>query len=118
MRRVLHAALVAAVAISSLALIDALAIAGWHRPAGYAAVGVVLVRLAIARMRVAMALLRVLVVVALAVSGWLYTTDMFWGSELVETVHRMLAWALLALVVEHVARAAATRARRRMRAMR
>ena len=41
-------------------------------------------------------------VVALAVTGWLYTTDMFWADETVERVHRVLAWTLLGLVVAHV----------------
>ena len=44
-----------------------------------------------------------LCVAALAFTGWLYTTDMFWGSEAVEDVHRTLAWTLLALVSLHVA---------------
>jgi cytochrome b len=43
-----------------------------------------------------------LCVAALAVTGWLYTTDMFWGSEAVEDLHRALAWTLLALVSLHV----------------
>ena len=42
-------------------------------------------------------------VIALAFTGWLYTTDMFWGSEAVEDVHRTLAWALLGLVMLHLA---------------
>ena len=41
--------------------------------------------------------------VALAVTGWVYTTDAFWGDESVETVHRALAWTLLGLVAAHVA---------------
>lgn len=44
-----------------------------------------------------------LCVAALAFTGWLYTTDMFWGSEAVEDLHRALAWTLLALVSLHVA---------------
>ena len=36
-------------------------------------------------------------------SGWLYTTDRFWGVEWVETLHRWLTNALLALVALHVA---------------
>ena len=63
------------------------------------------------------AVLRWVCVVALAFSGWLYTTDMFWGSEAVESVHRALAWGLLALVVGHVMSVIAVRARRRKRAM-
>ena len=40
---------------------------------------------------------------ALALTGWLYTTDRFWGDEGVEMLHLGLAWALLALVCLHVA---------------
>jgi len=36
-------------------------------------------------------------------SGWLYTTDRFWGVEWVEDVHEALAIALLVLVGLHVA---------------
>ena len=39
----------------------------------------------------------------LALTGWLYTTDAFWGDETVESVHRTLAWALLGLVALHLA---------------
>ena len=42
-------------------------------------------------------------VAGLALTGWLYTTDAFWGDAAVERVHRALAWALLALVVTHLA---------------
>jgi cytochrome b len=42
-------------------------------------------------------------VAALALTGWLYTTDRFWGDEQVEAVHRWLAWALLALALLHLA---------------
>jgi cytochrome b len=37
------------------------------------------------------------------VSGWLYTTDRFWGVEWVEQLHRWLANALWTLVGLHVA---------------
>jgi cytochrome b len=40
---------------------------------------------------------------ALALTGWLYTTDCFWGDEQVEALHLALAWALLALALLHVA---------------
>jgi len=40
---------------------------------------------------------------ALALTGWLYTTDRFWGDETVERIHVALAWTLLSLVVLHVA---------------
>lgn len=44
-----------------------------------------------------------LCIVCLAVTGWLYTTDAFWGDATVEAIHRALAWTLLGLVVAHVA---------------
>jgi cytochrome b len=43
-----------------------------------------------------------LCVSGLALTGWLYTTDAFWGNEAVEDAHRALAWALLGLVLAHV----------------
>ena len=39
----------------------------------------------------------------LALTGWLYKTDRFWGDETVERIHVALAWTMLALVVLHVA---------------
>lgn len=42
-------------------------------------------------------------VASLAFTGWLYTTDEFFGSEAVEDLHRWLAWTLLAMVVLHLA---------------
>jgi cytochrome b len=36
-------------------------------------------------------------------TGWLYTTDRFWGVEWVETVHSWLSDALLVLIALHVA---------------
>ena len=36
-------------------------------------------------------------------SGWLYTTDRYWGVEWVETLHDALANVLFALVGLHVA---------------
>jgi cytochrome b len=42
-------------------------------------------------------------VIGLAVTGWLYTTDWFWGDELVERIHTTLAWSVVVLVVLHVA---------------
>ncbi len=44
-----------------------------------------------------------LCVAALALTGWLCTTDAFWGDATVEALHRTLAWALLGLVAAHVA---------------
>lgn len=43
-----------------------------------------------------------LCVSGLALTGWLYTSDAFFGDETVETIHRGLAWTLLGLVVAHV----------------
>ena len=42
-------------------------------------------------------------VAGLALTGWLYTTDRFWGDATVETWHVALAWTLLGLVLLHVA---------------
>lgn len=42
-------------------------------------------------------------VMALALSGWLYTTDRFWGDEQVEAWHLALAWVLGGLVLLHLA---------------
>ncbi len=36
-------------------------------------------------------------------SGWLYTTDRFWGIEWVEVLHAWLTYSLLALIGAHVA---------------
>lgn len=41
-------------------------------------------------------------VIAVGASGWLYTTDRFWGVEWVEELHEALAEALLLLVALHV----------------
>jgi cytochrome b len=38
-----------------------------------------------------------------AVSGWLLTTDAFWGSAVLQHVHSLLAHGVLALVVVHLA---------------
>ena len=49
-------------------------------------------------------ILALLSVAALASSsGWLYTTDAFWGAEWLENLHEALAIFLLVLVVLHVA---------------
>lgn len=42
-------------------------------------------------------------IAGLGLTGWLYTTDRFWGDETVETVHRLLAWGMLGLIALHVA---------------
>jgi cytochrome b len=41
--------------------------------------------------------------VGLCLSGWLMTTDAFWGSELMEDIHESLANIALVLVGLHVA---------------
>ena len=41
-------------------------------------------------------------IVGLALTGWLYTTDRFFGDEVVEIVHETLAWTLVALALLHV----------------
>jgi len=43
------------------------------------------------------------VVTLVCVSGWLYTTDRYWGVEWVETLHARLTDVLIALIVLHVA---------------
>lgn len=40
---------------------------------------------------------------ALAFTGWMQTTDAYWGVEWVEEVHELLANVLLALVTLHIA---------------
>jgi len=42
-------------------------------------------------------------VVALALTGWLYTTDRLWGDATVEALHEGFAWALVGLVALHLA---------------
>jgi cytochrome b len=39
---------------------------------------------------------------ATCISGWLYTTDRFWGVEWVEELHELLTWFTIALVAVHV----------------
>lgn len=43
-----------------------------------------------------------LCVLSLAASGWLYTTDAFWGEAWLNQLHLVLAWLLLALVGLHL----------------
>lgn len=45
------------------------------------------------------------VVLALGASGWLQTTDAFWGEEWLQELHEELAEALLGLAGVHVAAA-------------
>jgi cytochrome b len=146
--RVLHWALVLSVALSALGLV---AWFGVHRLAGYAALAIVLVRIAWgavggrharftqfvrtprAVLRYARELARgherrhlghnplggwmvvalMLCVIGLALTGWLYTTDAWFGNACVEAIHRGLAWTLSGLVVVHVAGVLITSARQR-----
>lgn len=43
-----------------------------------------------------------LAVLLVCASGWLYTTDRFWGLEWVEDLHDALTWLLIALVCLHL----------------
>jgi cytochrome b len=57
-----------------------------HNPAGAAMIVVLMVTL-----------------LALSLTGWMYTTEAFWGVEWVEEIHELLANLMLALVGLHVA---------------
>lgn len=50
----------------------------------------------------AMIMALILAMLGCAFTGWLYTTDAFWGSDWVENAHELLANGLLALVMAHV----------------
>jgi cytochrome b len=50
-----------------------------------------------------MVLALLLTVGSIALTGWLQTTDPYWGSEPLEQVQTALAWGLLALIALHVA---------------
>lgn len=52
-------------------------------------------------------------VVSAAATGWLFTTDRFWGDDTVQSLHLALAWALLGLIAAHVAGVAFTSFRHR-----
>ncbi len=41
-------------------------------------------------------------VIGLALTGWLYTTDRFFGDETLDAIHQVLAWTLLALIAAHL----------------
>ena len=45
---------------------------------------------------------------ALGLTGWLYTTDLFWGYGWLADLHNGLGWTLVALVALHVAGVAFT----------
>ncbi len=49
-----------------------------------------------------MVMLLLAAVGALGITGWLYTTDYFWGSTWLDRLHGALAWALLALIAGHL----------------
>ena len=51
----------------------------------------------------AMVMALLLSIMALTLSGWMMTLDMFWRSEWVEELHEVLANSVLFLVVAHVA---------------
>ncbi|RZI85759.1 MAG: cytochrome B [Rubrivivax sp.] len=42
-------------------------------------------------------------IAAIVLTGWLQTTDRYWGSERLELIHTCLAWGLLVLIALHVA---------------
>ncbi|TFZ08632.1 cytochrome b/b6 domain-containing protein [Ramlibacter humi] len=44
----------------------------------------------------------------LGFTGWLYTTDAFWGEAWLDRTHQVLGWSTLALVVLHLAGVALT----------
>jgi cytochrome b len=50
-----------------------------------------------------MSLLLWTLVLLVCLTGWLYTTDRYWGVEWVETLHRVLTNGLLACVAIHLA---------------
>jgi cytochrome b len=52
-------------------------------------------------------------VLGLALTGWLYTTDRFWGDATVEVVHTALAWLLVGLAALHVSGVVFTSLRQR-----
>ena len=54
-----------------------------------------------------------LTVAGTGLSGWLYTTDAFWGVAWVETVHEVLANSLLGLIALHLAGVVFTSCRQR-----
>ena len=136
--RVLHWSLVLAVAVAWLSTVRGF---GAHQPAGYVALGAVLLRLLWgfvgnrharfaqfvrppgATLRYAaqhwrgraprhlghnplggwMIVALLACVLGLGATGWLYTTDRFWGDAAVDSWHQALAWILLGLATLHVA---------------
>lgn len=51
----------------------------------------------------AMIMMLILVMALTALTGWMYTTDTFWGADWVEETHEVAATAMLGLVALHVA---------------
>jgi cytochrome b len=136
--RLLHAVLIVSLSLLVVGLLTSWAVV--HQPAGYTALGAVLLRTVwgfvgrnharfgdfvhrpattwayakrLAQGRAPrhvghnplggwMVIALLLCVAALGVTGWLYTTDMFWGSATLEFAHQILAWTLLGLVTLHV----------------
>lgn len=60
-----------------------------------------------------MVLLLLAVVASLGLTGWLYTTDYFWGMAWLDQLHATLAWALLVLIAGHLGGVIATSLRHR-----
>ena len=52
-------------------------------------------------------------IIAVGITGWMYSLDMFWGLAWVEWLHRALAWTLVALITLHLAGVAFTSWRHR-----
>ena len=47
-------------------------------------------------------LMLLILVFAVCASGWLYTTDRYWGVEWVENLHDGLTWVLIGFIVLHL----------------
>lgn len=82
-----------------------------HNWVGYTAFGIVLIRLLwginkkIHRENLLSRIVYILMwmlVVGLAVTGWMYGTDRFWGEEWVHDLHVNMSWAMLGLIVLHM----------------
>jgi len=50
-----------------------------------------------------MVLALIITVAAAGVTGWMLTTDAFWGDERVESLHEAISHLLMVLVCFHVA---------------
>ena len=82
----------------------------WHEWTGYAALAIALFRIVLGAWMV----LTLLATTALAsLSGWLYTTDQFWGVEWVEQMHSVFGHAFIPLVALHLCGVAYTSWRHR-----